>query len=552
MTEQNYWQTRISRRTALRGAGLAAGAFGAAALIGCSDDDAPGGGDGGSTQASPGAGTAAPASESEIKKGGELRVALAADTYDGLNPAVGRGGGDYQILYTYYDTLVALAPDLTIQPSLAESFEVVDDVTIKFDLRKDVRWHDGSPFTADDVKFTMEVNKDPERGYTSGQVSTIDSVEVTDDHTAIFHLSQLTASIMSILADRPGMMLPRSAESNLDAYNESPITTGPVKLQEWVKESYQRYVRNDDYWGEKTHFDSLRYDIIPDDSVRFANLRTGDTDISFLSPSDVGAARAAEDRMTQVEWPSLAVARGAINVALYPLNDVRIRQALAYATNYEGILNSIWFGLGEVANGMETPASWAWNPDVPKMKEDLTEARRLLEAAGEGNGQNVWPMVTSNTADSIAMCELLKAQWDRVGVKIDIHPMPSSEAGTAARDQQFAWIPSFGWSGRSDPDLTYYENFHSTGAFNRASFNTAYKPDAAQQEIDNLLVQGRSTYDMEERTEVYHRVSELLVENVMALFWIQRVNELAHSNRVKNFVPWGDAKLRNQTIWLDS
>lgn len=545
---RNYWQRRVSRRTALRAAGLTAGGVTAAALIGCSSKDEPAA----SGSASPTTSGSASPTKSQVKKGGELRVALEADTNDGLNPAVGRGGGDYQVLYTLFDTLVALGPDLTIKPSLAESFEVVDDVTIKFALRKGVKWHDGSPFTANDVKFTIDFNKDPKKGYTSGQVSTIDRVEVIDDHTAVFRLSSLTASLMSILADRPGMMMPRSAEANLKAYNEKPITTGPVKLDTWVKASYQRYVRNEDYWGEKTPFDSIRYDIIPDDSARFANLRTGNTDIAFIGPSDVDAARKATDRMTQVEWPSLAVARGAINIAMYPLNDVRIRKALAFATNYKGFLDSLWFGIGNISNGMETPASWAWNSKVPKMREDLAEAKKLLSAAGEGDGKNVWPMVTPNTADSIATCELLKAQWDRVGIKIDIKPLPSAEAGTAARDQKFAWIPSGGWSGRSDPDLTYYENFHSKGAFNRASFNKTYKPDAAQQELDSLLVKARSTYNFEERKVAYHKISELVADNVMALFWIDRVNELAHSKRVKNFVPWGDAKLRNQTVWLDS
>jgi peptide/nickel transport system substrate-binding protein len=540
--DRNYWQRRIDRRTALRAAGLTAGGVAAAALIGCSSKDEP-------TPTT--GGNAAPAT-AQPKKGGELRVALAADTYDGLNPAVGRGGGDYQVLYTLFDTLVALGPDLKIKPALAESYEVIDPLTIKFALRKGVKWHDGTPFTAQDVKFTIDFNKDPKKGYTSGQVSTIDRVETPDEHTAVFKLSALTASILSILADRPGMMMPKSADANLKAYNEKPITTGPVKLDTWVKESYQRYVRNEDYWGEKTHFDSIRYDIIPDDSARFANLRTGNTDISFIGPSDVDAARKATDRMTQVEWPSLAVARGAINIAMYPLNDVRIRKALAFATNYKGFLDSLWFGIGNVANGMETPASWAWNSKVPKMREDLAEAKKLLSAAGEGEGKNIWPMVTPNSADSIATCELLKSQWERVGIKIDIKPLPSAEAGTAARDQKFAWIPSGGWSGRSDPDLTYYENFHSKGSFNRASFNKEYKPDAAQQELDRELVKARGTYNFEERKASYHRISELVVDNMMALFWIERVNELAHSKRVKNFVPWGDAKLRNQTVWLDS
>ena len=99
------------------------------------------------------------------------------------------------------------------------------------------------------------------------------------------------------------------------------------------------------------------------------------------------------------------MARGAINIAMYPLNDVRIRKALAFATNYKGFLDSLWFGIGNISNGMETPASWAWNSKVPKMREDLAEAKKLLSAAGEGDGKNVWPMVTPNTADSIATCE---------------------------------------------------------------------------------------------------------------------------------------------------
>ena len=140
--------------------------------------------------------------------GGTLKVALGSDP-TGLDPSTSRGGGDHHYLYSIFDNLVNNGPDFSVKPGLATEWEVVDDLTIRFKIQDGRTFHDGSPVTAEDVKYTIDRHKDPEtQSYSAGQVESVESVEVVDDTTAIFHLNTITSPIFAILGDRNGMIMP--------------------------------------------------------------------------------------------------------------------------------------------------------------------------------------------------------------------------------------------------------------------------------------------------------------------------------------------------------
>ena len=146
---------------------------------------------------------------------------------------------------------------------------------------------------------------------------------------------------------------------------------------------------------------------------------------------------------------------------------------------------------------------------------------------------------------------MLKSQWARVGINVNLVSRTSEQATVEYRDQKF---PMFlvGFSGRADPDLTIYDNFHSTGAFNRASFNKTYTPEESQKTLDAKIVKARQVYDQAQRKVLYDDIQKQLVENAHCILFTHRLNLVGMSKRVRGFTPYGDGKLRLHELWLDS
>lgn len=539
----------FSRRRALQG-------IGGAALLGTTMQFGCGGNGSESSQ-----GTSTPASVDtrptpipgvSAKKGGTLKVNMAGDP-TGLDPSTSRGGGDHHWLYSIFDNLVNNDETFQVAKGIAESWEIVDELTVAFKIpNRSFGYHDGTPFDLSDIQYTIERHLDPDtKSFAAGSLGSVDRVELPDESTAVIKLKSVTASIFTILGDRAGMIMsPTPTKAAGEGFTNKPVGSGPYKLDSWEADASVKLSRFQDYRiADYPHMDGIDLQVVPNSSVRFANLRSGHADLILVDPKDVQAAQ-TDPAIQFVQYPSTAYNRVNMNISQWPLNDVRVRQALTYSVNRQAILDGVFFGVGVLANGPMTKASWAYNENLLPIEEDLTKAKQLLEAAGYGNGLEFDMLITANETDT-PLASMLQSQWARAGIKVNLVSRSSEQAGVEYREQKF---PMFlvGFSGRADPDLTIFDNYHSKGAFNRASFNTDYVLEESQVSLDEKILKARQIYDQDERKVLYDDIQKQIVENAHEIIMTHRSNLVGMSKRVRGFVPYGDGKLRLHQLWLDS
>jgi len=544
--------TRISRRRALQGMGGGAAAFGASVLFGaCGGDDEDTGGTGGDTTPASADTRATPVPSATARTGGTLRVALSGDP-TGLDPSTSRGGNDHHWLYSIFDNLVNNDPTFQTSKGIAEKWEVVDDLTVTFTVPAGgITYHDGTAYSAQDIKTTIDRHLDPAtKSFAAGSLGSIDKVIVSDSTHVTFKLKTITASLFAILGDRAGMILsPTAVQKSGEDFTNKPVGSGPMKLDNWAVGASQKLSKFAQYRKSGyPYLDGIDVQIVPNSSVQFANLRSGNTDLIMLGQKDVDAAK--KDTSIQfVQWPSTGYTQVNLNISQKPLNDVRIRQAMSYALNRQAILEGIYFGVGTLANGPMTQASWAYNQNLKPIQEDLKKAKELVTAAGYPNGITFDFLITASE-ENTPLAEMLKAQWSRVGLNVNIVVVTATQATADYRDQKYPFFLT-GFSGRADPDLTIYDNFHSTGAFNRASFNKTYTKEESQVSLDQKIEKARQVYDQAQRKALYDDIQKQIVENAHGIFFTHQSNLVGLSKRVRNFTNYGDGKLRLHELWLE-
>lgn len=485
------------------------------------------------------------------KSGGKLNVAITADP-TGLDPSTSRGGNDHHWLFSMFDNLVALDPKLQPTKGIAEKWEVIDDVTVRFDTPTGYTYHDGTPFAAEDIKYTLERHKDPAtKSYAAGQVGSLERFEVVSPTQVVLKMNTITASLYAIIGDRAGMIFsPVSVKRLGDQFNNKPVGTGPFKLDSWTADANQQMSKFANFRRKGyPYLDAIDYQIVPNSSVQFANLRTGNTDVIFVNQKDVDAAK-KDPGVQFVQWPATGYTQVNINLSQPPIKDLRVRQAMSYSLNRKAILDAIYFGQGEVANGPMTRSSWAYNENLKPVEEDLKKAKDLMIAAGFPNGLSM-EMVFVPTETDTPLAEILKAQWARVGINVTLVSRNGEQAGIEYRDQKYPLGNTFGFSGRADPDLTIFENFHTKGGFNRAQFNKSYTPDAEQQELDNKIEKARQIYDQAKRKVMYDDIQKQIIDNVHGIFFTHNTNQVGLSKRTRGFTPYGDGKLRLHELWFE-
>ncbi len=543
---------QISRRRALQTLGGGAAFVGSAALLGgCGDDDDDSDGDPTGPAATVDT-RATPVPSVVAKKGGTLKVALSGDP-TGLDPSTSRGGNDHHWLYSMFDNLVTNDATFQVAEGVANKWEVVDDLTVRFTIPSVAyTYHDGTPATIDDIKYTIERHLDPAtKSFAAGSLSSVDRVEIVDDKTAVFKLKTVTASLYSILGDRAGMLMSRKpTEAAGTDFTNRPVGSGPFKLDSWAVDASTKLSKFANYRKENyPHLDAIDIQIVPNSSVQFANLRSGNADLIFVDPKDVDAAK-SDSGIQFVQYPGTGYTQVNINISQPPINDIRVRQAMTYSLNRKAILDGIYFGVGTLANGPLTPASWAYNESLKPIDEDITKAKQLLSAAGHPNGVEFDFLITASEVNT-PLSAMLKSQWERAGIKVNIVVRTAEQSTVEYRDQKFPMFLT-GFSGRADPDLTIFDNFHSKGAFNRASFNKSYTVEPSQASLDEKIVKARQIYGQAERKVLYDDIQKQIAENAHGIFFTHNSNLIGMSKRLRGFTPYGDGKLRMHELWLDS
>ncbi|HEX6988830.1 MAG TPA: ABC transporter substrate-binding protein, partial [Bacillota bacterium] len=430
-----------------------------------------------------------------------------------------------------FNGLTKPGKDLQPSPDLAESWDISDDGLVwTFHLRDGVTWHDGEPFTAEDVRFTfMDIVLNPDVGSSSASnFRNVQEVVAVDDRTVEFHLKQPMASLASYLGYNAGI-LPSHILKGTDVMNNadfnkgSPVGTGPFKMADYVSGQYVVLERFDDYFGGRPLLDQIQYRVVPDTNTQLSQLLTGELSIMIVEQAS-NVERLENEAAIRVDaTPQLNYVWIAPNTTKAPFDDARVRQALSYALDRPAMIQNILRGYGRPATGPISPAlEYYYNPDVTTYPYDPERAKELLAEAGwedsdgdgyvDRDGQTLEIALTVPKANIMEPLATLAQQYfESVGVKtnmdaVEFNVFVADRLVPRSFDIMVGW-----WITPPDPDIfAYYHSSAATGGNN--------VPMYANSELDALLEQGQAVGDPAQRKEAYDRVQEILADEVPYIF----------------------------------
>jgi peptide/nickel transport system substrate-binding protein len=432
----------------------------------------------------------------------DLVIATAADVAK-LDPHMGTSFQDTVVTFNLFDTLTARDPDLNLIPRLATEWKTTGDKTWEFKLRQDVKFHDGSPLTSADVKFSIERTYDPNAKTLVATVfTTVERVDAPDPQTVIFTTKQPDPLLPARLAFYGGQIIPKAYFERVgpDEFNAKPIGSGVVKFKEWIKDDRLVLDANKEYWGGAPDFDTVAFKPIPENQPRLAALLAGQADMALkLIPDQVDQLKNNEKvRAEGASYAGLYVL--AVNSKVPPLDNPKVKQALSLAIDREAIVKSLWRGQGAVPNGFVAPGDTYYDPSRKPFAYDPSTAKALLQEAGY-QGQEIVLESSTIVGNDRQMSEAIVEMWRQVGVNARLDLIEASVRAQKNRDKTFKGLF---WS---DPTSTLQD---PDGMMYRL-----LGPDGPQDywrdyEWDRLGEGARFTLDPRLREAAYKRMQEIM------------------------------------------
>jgi len=473
------------------------------------------------TAALAGAAAPAPGAALVVAQTGEPR-ALDPHTVTALN--------DFRILVNIYEGLVRFADGtLQIEPALAESWRLSDDGRrYTFHLRRGVRFHDGSAFDAAAVAFNFARMRDPQHPWhhtgpfpLAFFFDAIERVEVLDRHTVALQLHAPYAPLLSNLAYPAGLMVsPAAVRRHGRAFGRQPSGTGPFRFLEWRSQRRVVLERYADYHGRPARTRHLVFRPVTDPVTRLAELVTGGVDLASEVPADSIALLRRRPEFTVHERTGPHLWFLILNNRSGPLRDVRVRRAVNLAVDKRAIARDLLQGTAEVAAGPIAAAfGEAADPALEPYPYDPARARALLAAAGLGDGVQVRFAVPQGGSGMLAPVQMATA------IQADL-----AAVGIEARIETFEWntylgkvnaglgedidLAAMAWM-TNDPDTLLSLALHSDSWPARGGFNSGYY---ANDEVDRLIVEARTSTDPALRARRYRRIQRLVHDDAPWLF----------------------------------
>jgi peptide/nickel transport system substrate-binding protein len=483
-------------------------------------------------------------------RGGTLTIGLTSDIAN-LDPYKSNLYVDRLVQYNVYDSLVTIDEQLAFKPSLAESWDTSDPKTVVFKLRKGVKFHDGTEFNAEAVRFNIQRILDDKASPRNSELSTIASVEVVDTSTVKFNLKEPFAPLLALLVDRAGMMVsPAAAQKGGADFTRNPIGggTGAFKFVEWKKDERIVLERNADYWRKDKdgqalpYLDKVTFRPIPNEETRLANLTTGEIDVSDGAPAKDVEALKKDTNLTYRQLPAFSRGGITINSNAEPFNNKALRQAVAYAINRQEIVTTVLYDVSVVATGALAPPHLGFDKSfkVYDPASNLAKAKEKLTEGGKASGFSFKLGIPSGSPTNQLYGELVKDQLGKAGIQVELVQTEFTKlvSDTQAGNFQASLI---GWSGRIDPDADLYAHFTCGGSLNYGKF--------CNEEADKALLEARTTFDAEKRKAAYLRANKILTEDVAYLYISNGVSTQVSSNKVRNFLLMPDQMMRFQEVW---
>lgn len=455
-----------------------------------------------------------------------------------MDPRLARDTSAARMQDLLYNGLVRLDPQLVPQPDLALSWEFTSPTTLVMKLRPDVVFHNGQPFTAEDVVYTYTTLLDSEfQAPRRALYTPISEVEAVDSLTVQFTLSQPYAPLLQYLDIG---IVPHEAASELEAeFGNNPIGTGPFRLERWEKGERIEVVANEQYFRGRPNIDALSIRIIPDNNVRLLALEAGDLDFihSPVPPQDLERLQ-NNDQLVIHQTTALGYTYVNLNTQDPILSDVRVRKALAHLTDRATISEIIFYGMDMPGESFLLPNTPFYSSDVTLYEYDPERADQLLTEAGwvastpggirQKEGQTLTlELITNVDPNRQQVLEFLQGEWQQAGIdaSVRVYDFAAMLADLTAGNYQASLV---GWLLLTDPDRATYLQFKTDGASNYGKYSNP--------EVDQLLDQGRAELDTERRQELYTRVAQIVTDEVPYIFVLYQGYVVIHHKPIEGFV----------------
>jgi peptide/nickel transport system substrate-binding protein len=475
---------------------------------------------------------------------GALVVGIEAAPND-LDPRFASDAASARIDELVFRSLTRLDQHRQHVPDLATDWRSDGPLAVRFEIRRDATFDDGTPLRADDVRATYESILDPRIASPKREaLSFLRAVEAPDDHTVRFVFDAPFAPFLE--ATTVGI-LPRS---RMRGAQRVLIGAGPYRIAAVERDEEVRLAARDEHRG----IAEIRFRVVPDDTVRALEVDKGALDLveNALEPDNVDWLAGRPDVCVR-RAPGTTFQYLGFNIADPLLSQLAVRQAIAHAIDRESLIRHLLGGAARPATGLLSPEHWAYEANVPTYPYDPTAAKRLLDGAGyrdpdgEGAGVRFRLSYKTSTLDSRRRIgEALQAMLGAVGIGLDVRSFEWATFYDDVRRGHFQ-LYSLAWIGVNDPDF-YYSLLHSTmkppAGNNRGGF--------ADAEIDRLTTLGRRTFEPTERQRIYADVQRRAAAELpfVPLWWTDNV--IVQSKRLCGFVPFPDGSLVSlTTAWLD-
>ncbi|RCS23043.1 peptide ABC transporter substrate-binding protein [Phyllobacterium salinisoli] len=477
-----------------------------------------------------------------------------------FNPLMAHIEVDDGVHFSLFDALFRIAPDGSIQPNLAVEVPTQanggiseDGLNWRIRLRDDVRWHDGEPFTAEDVKFTLELITNPDfRAWRTTGHSLVRDITVVSPTEITWRMEEVFAPYLSFLTETfivPKHILEKDADPNAAAFNQAPIGTGAFKWGQRVPGDHVELVANPGYFGDGPYVERLIFKYIPDVTVLYTQFKSGDIDLvgqTYITPDNYEEARTLPGRVVSLV-PASSVESIYLNLKRPQFKDLAVREALYAAMDRKAIIEGLYYGVPSLTETFMPRQSFYYDPDLPKQEFNLERARKILDNAGwvpgpdgirakDGVRLSFANSTTSGNHLREQAQQFLQQTFAEIGVEMTISNLPAAVMwGEFWSQSQFdTAMVGITYLIGADPDVTNRFHTRAIAAQGGSGSNNA---QYSNPEVDALLEKGSRTFDPEARREIYFRVQELVRHDLPLLPLFANTSVYGRKEGIEGFVP---------------
>lgn len=448
-----------------------------------------------------------------------------------------------QVAGNIYEGLLRYDKNLEPHPLLAKSWESNNEgTTWTFHLKQGVTWHDGKPFTSEDVVFSVDKFLRESNARLRQSLKHVESITAPDDYTVVFKLKEPFGPFIGLFETGTMPMIPKHIYEGTDyktnPANHHPIGTGPFKFAEWKKGSYIHAIRNENYHQEgQPYLDEIYWHVIPDAASRSVAYETGKIDVlpgGSVENFDIPRLTALENScVTSEGWEYFSPHAWLwINNRKWPMSDKRFRQAIMYAMDRDFAKNALWNGYGKIAKGPISSKTRFFDEELPNYQYNPEKARELLEEMGyDGTPVRLMPMPYGETWQRWA--EAIRQNLSEVGIKTEM--VATDVAGWNQKlsdwdyDLSFTYLFQYG-----DPALGVSRTYVSTNIAKGSPWNNVEGYE--NETVDRLFDEAATAFPDSARTEFYKQVQQQLVEDVPVAWLLELEFPTIYNCKVQNLI----------------